>query len=264
MNSMVIITTGETSKRHFANALHRLSGGKVSLVVIQRFKRKSPKEVWGKTLERVGWLGLPSELAYYLICKLNPKIRQALGYFRERTLDETQNGHYVPQTFKTYSINSPETESAIRKANPSLIVIWGGSIIKKNILALAPKIINMHFGWCPEYRGSNGNQNAILAGDMEHVGITIHYVKEKVDTGDILARVRADLRIPPREMFRNINNSAAKTYMDIALRLFRSEKVDAQPQNLSEGKTYFFRDWSYKKEYLLAQKLIALEKKIKG
>lgn len=46
-------------------------------------------------------------------------------------------------------------------------------------------IVNTHGGILPEYRGSYCNINAILNGEKEY-GVTLHYISEGVDTGDIV------------------------------------------------------------------------------
>lgn len=59
-------------------------------------------------------------------------------------------------------------------------------IFKKDILNLPPKgIINCHAGKLPFYRGRNV-LNWVLINDEKEFGITVHYVDEGIDTGDII------------------------------------------------------------------------------
>lgn len=61
-------------------------------------------------------------------------------------------------------------------------------ILKSHTLAqFAEGVVNIHGGLLPEYRGSYCNIHAILNGEKEF-GVTMHYMDEGVDTGDIVAR----------------------------------------------------------------------------
>lgn len=59
-------------------------------------------------------------------------------------------------------------------------------IIKKDLLEVAPKgFINCHAGALPFYRGRNILNWALINGETSF-GITVHYIDEGIDTGDII------------------------------------------------------------------------------
>ena len=59
-------------------------------------------------------------------------------------------------------------------------------ILKKKIINLPHlKTINCHAGKLPFYRGRNV-LNRVLINDENEFGITIHYIDEGIDTGDIV------------------------------------------------------------------------------
>jgi len=59
-------------------------------------------------------------------------------------------------------------------------------IFKNNLINLPPlKIINCHAGKLPFYRGRNV-LNWVLINDENEFGITVHFVDEGIDTGDII------------------------------------------------------------------------------
>jgi len=51
------------------------------------------------------------------------------------------------------------------------------------------KIVNIHPAYLPEFPGKDGIGDAFKAG-AEHTGVTIHYVDEGVDTGEIIYQER--------------------------------------------------------------------------
>ena len=59
-------------------------------------------------------------------------------------------------------------------------------IFRKDIINLTPiGIINCHAGKLPFYRGRN-ILNWVLINDEKEFGITVHFVDEGIDTGDII------------------------------------------------------------------------------
>jgi methionyl-tRNA formyltransferase len=79
--------------------------------------------------------------------------------------------------------------------NPDLIVTAAyGQILPKQILN-APKYgcINVHASLLPKYRGGAPIHQAIIDGE-EETGITIMYMVEKLDAGDILTQVNVPIQ----------------------------------------------------------------------
>ena len=79
---------------------------------------------------------------------------------------------------------------ALQEAKPDCIVVAAyGQILPKHILDL-PKYgcINIHASLLPRWRGAAPIQRSILEGDSE-TGVTIMYMAEKLDAGDMLAKV---------------------------------------------------------------------------
>lgn len=77
----------------------------------------------------------------------------------------------------------------IRVAEPDVIAVAAyGQILPKELLDI-PRLgcINVHGSLLPRFRGAAPIQRAIIAGD-EETGITIMYMEEGLDTGDMLAK----------------------------------------------------------------------------
>ena len=79
---------------------------------------------------------------------------------------------------------------------PDVIVVMAyGQILPRDVLEI-PKIacLNLHASLLPRWRGAAPIQAAIAAGDQE-TGITVMYMDEGLDTGDILSQHRIDIRV---------------------------------------------------------------------
>ena len=84
---------------------------------------------------------------------------------------------------------NPELAGVLRAADPDFIVVAAyGKILPKEILEI-PRYgcVNIHGSLLPKYRGAAPIQRAVLNGDPES-GVTIMYMAEECDAGDILAQ----------------------------------------------------------------------------
>lgn len=88
--------------------------------------------------------------------------------------------------------NSSYVFETVKRFNPDLIIVYGASIIRKPLLELLPygKIINLHLGVSPYYRGSGTNFWPFVNRELQFVGSTLLNIDAGVDTGDIIAHVR--------------------------------------------------------------------------
>lgn len=101
--------------------------------------------------------------------------------------------HGIP-VFQPERLRNPEAVAVIREAKPDMIVVAAfGQILPKEILDM-PKYgcINVHASLLPAYRGAAPIQWAVLDGQKES-GVTIMYMNEGLDTGDILLQKRVSL-----------------------------------------------------------------------
>ena len=85
--------------------------------------------------------------------------------------------------------NNPEFAARLREIAPDFIVVAAyGKILPKEILDIpAYGCINIHGSLLPKYRGAAPIQRSVLAGDPES-GVTIMYMAEECDAGDMLAQ----------------------------------------------------------------------------
>lgn len=85
------------------------------------------------------------------------------------------------------NVNTDEFLSVMDKFEPDLLVSMSfNQILRKSIIDYAPLgFINCHAGALPFYRGRNPLNWALINGEPSF-GITVHYVDEGIDTGDII------------------------------------------------------------------------------
>lgn len=133
---------------------------------------------------------------------------------------------YTPKTLR-----DDEFSELLSKLSPDIIVVVAyGKILPKSVIDF-PKYgcINLHVSLLPKYRGAAPMQRAIMEGESE-TGVTIMYMDEGLDTGDIIAR--EVFAIGPDDDFEAIHDRSAeigsallsKTILDIADKNVKREK----------------------------------------
>lgn len=105
---------------------------------------------------------------------------------RDSVLADYAKKNNIPVIMSS-NINSVEYLEQIEKYEVDLFVSMSfNQILKKNMINYPPmKTINCHAGKLPYYRGRN-ILNWALINDESEFGITVHYVDEGIDTGDII------------------------------------------------------------------------------
>ncbi|PIQ91714.1 MAG: hypothetical protein COV70_02280 [Parcubacteria group bacterium CG11_big_fil_rev_8_21_14_0_20_39_22] len=125
-----------------------------------------------------------------------------VNHLRERDLVENQYFGSFKGVFdnsnvlkiKSGEVNDKRTVKWILDNNPDYIVLFGSGLIKSEILNIyKDKVINLHLGLSPYYRGTATNFWPIVYGEPECIGATIHLASEEIDGGEILSQKRPDL-----------------------------------------------------------------------
>lgn len=125
-------------------------------------------------------------------------------------------------------INSEETYQLVRYANPDMCVISHFEYIIKNRLLHIPPMgfVNLHPSLLPNYRGLSPQHWPIINGDKE-AGITVHYVDEGTDTGNIILQRRFPL----------YGNEYVKDLQKIWMREYKTIMVEAIDKILNGDET---------------------------
>ena len=85
----------------------------------------------------------------------------------------------------------------VKEFNPGAMFVFGYSIVKDPLLSLIPngRFVNLHLGLSPYYRGSGTNFWPFVNQELEYVGASILHIDSGIDTGDIIAHVRPEIKV---------------------------------------------------------------------
>ena len=90
--------------------------------------------------------------------------------------------------------NEPAEVVLMEAARPDVVLVFGTGILREPFLsAFEGRIINIHLGLSPYYRGAGTNFWPLVNREPEYVGATIHYLDAGIDTGAILAHARPQI-----------------------------------------------------------------------
>lgn len=91
-------------------------------------------------------------------------------------------------------LNSQLSLEILQDINPDIIVLFGTSIIADFLLdTFRNKIINLHLGLSPYFKGSATNLFPLLYKKPQCIGATIHIATKEVDAGGILHQLRPEI-----------------------------------------------------------------------
>lgn len=134
-------------------------------------------------------------------------------------------------------MRSPEAIAEIAALRPDLIITAAyGQILPKAVLEL-PRLgcINVHGSLLPKYRGGAPIQRCIMNGEKK-TGVTIMYMAEGLDTGDMISRVEVEITDEDTSgtLFEKLSLAGADLLRRTLPRLIAGE-ITAEPQNDAEA-----------------------------
>lgn len=195
----LLLTRRSAFQHYAANELFRR--GRLTHVV---FESGSSVQSGDSGLAARGWRGLASRAAgeiaaapaklhwklLYLAVKGRLYGDQANHDSRILGVGNTTLDPGIPCT-EVDDINNDDRVTALMHAlRPDLIYVFGTRLIRAHVFArLACPVVNMHWGWSPEFRGE-GIISALAEQGPQALGVTVHLLADAADAGDILFRDR--------------------------------------------------------------------------
>lgn len=134
-------------------------------------------------------------------------------------------------------LRAPEAVAELAEYKPDLIVTAAyGQILPKAVLEMPKyRCINVHGSLLPKYRGGAPIQRSIINGEAE-TGVTIMYMAEGLDTGDMLSKVVLPITDEDTAgtIFEKLSTLGAKLLLETVPQLVAGE-LTAIPQNHEEA-----------------------------
>jgi len=157
--------------------------------------------------------------------------------------DECNITNYFKSNNINYIITNNKFDLEFLKSNNVKFIISYKyrHIIKKNIIDLNIPIVNLHISFLPWNRGADPNLWSFLENTKK--GITIHYINEGIDTGDII--YQEEYSFDDSETLEStyifLNNEIQKLFINNFKNII-SNNCPRIKQNLNEGTLHKMKD----------------------
>jgi hypothetical protein len=141
--------------------------------------------------------------------------------------------------------NDPSEVDRMRRSAPDVVLVFGTALLKPPLIdAFAGRIINLHLGLSPYYRGAGTNFWPLVNDEPEYCGATIHFLDAGVDAGPIIAHARPEMASDdgPHEIGNKTIVAAADALAQAAI-AFAHGPLHAVPQT-GTGRLYRRADFS--------------------
>ena len=143
-----------------------------------------------------------------------PPIKKAL-------LSGAPGGRALPfAILQPAKIKDPKVIEQIRDLKPDVVVVMAyGQILPRDVLEIpCVTCLNLHASLLPRWRGAAPIQAAIAAGDRQ-TGITVMYMDEGLDTGDIL--LKREINVSPSDTGGSLHDRLAQIAPELLLESLR-------------------------------------------
>ncbi|ACP25605.1 formyl transferase domain protein [Sinorhizobium fredii NGR234] len=184
---IVVVTAGGDNPNIMINALAAQFS---DIVVLQEqpeskalfVRRRARKLGWAMALGQLGTM-VASRFGKRFTRRRSAEILHSYGVSCEA--NSSVPVHHI------VSINDAEGRARLTALRPAVVFLISCRMLKPETLAAIPcPVLNFHAGINPQYRGLMGGYWALVNGDPENFGATVHLVDEGVDTGGILYQSR--------------------------------------------------------------------------
>lgn len=110
--------------------------------------------------------------------------------------------------YRLKNINEPDSLKFLRSFAPETIIsVACPQIFKKDLINLTGRCINIHAALLPENRGRMPSFWALAKGETV-TGVTVHYINEGIDTGNII--VQKPIEISKKETWHSLQSKVAE------------------------------------------------------
>lgn len=227
--------------------------GSLPLALINSLKNYGFRFTRDKVLE-----SLHIKFRFILRKAFTSKIYRSKKYY---SAEELVLDHRIPY-FTVKNHNSKQTEELIRSLSPDLLIVANTRVIHKNILDIPKRgCLNVHTSQLPKYAGLDSIFWALFHGE-DKIGVTVHFVNEELDAGDIL--LQKNIEISNNDNENTLRRKAIKLGTEMiaeAVTLIEQGAVSTRKQDKSLGSKF---SWPTKHQRRLLRKKLKNRSRIKS
>jgi len=234
----VFLTNNSGSAKFIANSLNQK--GLLDATIIEDASAKTITKIL-REIKSSPWKKIPGKILDYCAIWFYSKLANR---YIEKYLLKPKNIKTFPKEIVLHRVKNAsgfKCLSILNSLEPELIIVFGTSILKPEVLSIAKKYtLNVHGGIVPKYRNVHSDFWAISKNDLKNIGTSILHLDPGIDTGDIA--IQDIVEIDPKDSIFSIK----KKNIELSLRLITQAIKMAELENLPKIPQSKFIDSFYK------------------
>lgn len=245
-NKKIVLLAGKGQSTNIVfNSINKKFG--ITTTIIE--DKENTKIFIKRRIKRLGLFTVIGQVLFQVL------IAKPLNFLSRKRKQEIINENYLDVTDipnekinAVTSVNSTSTISLLKVINPDVVIVNGTRIISKKVLsAINCKFINTHAGITPKYRGVHGTYWALLNDDIENSGVTVHFVDEGIDTGNIINQgVVVPTKYDNFSTYPLLQLSEGLKILNIAIQDFFDDKLITKKEKVTESILWYHPTiWKY-------------------
>ena len=235
---IVFLTNNSCSAKFIANRLNQK--GLLDTVIIEETSIKTITKIL-REVKSISWQKIPEKILD--LCAIWTYSKLANSYIETHLL-KPNNIKAFPMGINLHKVknaSSLQCLSILNSLEPELIIVFGTSILKPEVLSIAKRYtLNIHGGIVPKYRNVHSDFWAISKNDIKNIGTSIIHLDPGIDTGDIA--IQENLEINSNDTMFSIK----KKNIELSLKLIIQAIEMVKLENLPKIKQNQFSDSFYK------------------
>jgi folate-dependent phosphoribosylglycinamide formyltransferase PurN len=143
-----------------------------------------------RRIRRLGVIAVAGQIAFIVLARILSRFHKHAeqAIFARENLDPSPISGGV---MRVSSVNDAATLETLRRLTPKVVVLSGTRVVARRVLeGVMAVFLNVHAGITPQYRGVHGGYWALVEGEPENCGVTVHVVDAGVDTGAVVSQAR--------------------------------------------------------------------------
>ncbi len=221
----IFLANNSGAAKFIANCLHKK--GLIDATIIEEASAKT------KVLRKIkstSWKKFPEKILD--LCTIWTYSQLSKRYI-EKHLLKPNNIKKFPKGIVSHRVknaSSLQCISILKSLTPELVIVFGTSILKPEVLTVAKRYtLNIHGGIVPKYRNVHSDFWAISKKDLKNIGTSIIHLDPGIDTGDIA--IQGLLDISPDDTLLSIKKKNTELSLKLIIQAIEMAKKGNLPKN---------------------------------
>ena len=222
---IIFLTNNSGAAKFIANCLHKK--GLIDATIIEE---ASVKTKVLKKIKSTSWKKFPEKILD--LCTIWAYSQLSKRYIENHLL-KPNNIKEFPKEIVSHRVknaSSLQCLSILKSLAPELVIVFGTSILKPEVLTIAKRhTLNIHGGIVPKYRNVHSDFWAISKKDLKNIGTSIIHLDPGIDTGDIA--IQGLLDINPDDTLFSIKKKNTELSLKLIIQAIEMAKEGTLPKN---------------------------------